>query len=96
MKHSIAVAEQIAGQNPSLAPRLYRALEKPFAVYASESDRRKALALLAAEIDRKGFSEYSRKAIAASNRMSRGTASSYGCGTLLPRLVQSARGNRRA
>lgn len=65
MKHSIAVAEHIAGQNPDLAPRLYRALEEPFSVYASESDRRKALALIAAEIDRNGFTEYSRKAIAA-------------------------------
>jgi tetratricopeptide (TPR) repeat protein len=65
MKHSIAVAERIAGQNPSLAPRLYRALETPFAVYASESDRRRAVALIAAEIDRKRFSQYSRKAIAA-------------------------------
>ena len=47
------------------APRLYRALETPFAVYASESDRRKALALIAAEIDRNGLSEHSRKAISA-------------------------------
>jgi spermidine synthase len=64
-KHSIAVAEHIAAQDETLAPRLYRALENPFSAYAAESDRRKALALIAATIDRRGFSEYSRKAIAA-------------------------------
>ena len=65
MKHSIAVAENLAAQNPSLAPRLYRALEQPFSVYAAEPQRRKALALIAAEIDRDHFTEYSQKAIAA-------------------------------
>jgi hypothetical protein len=65
MKNSIAVTENIATQNPSLAPRLYRALEEPFAVYAAESLRRKALVQIAAQIDRERFSEYTRKAIAA-------------------------------
>ncbi|MDQ3198429.1 MAG: fused MFS/spermidine synthase [Verrucomicrobiota bacterium] len=65
MIHSISVAEHIARQNPSLAPQLYDALEQPFALFAAESERRQALALIAAEIDRGHFSEYSRKAIAA-------------------------------
>lgn len=67
MLHSFHVAEFIASQDKTgtLGPRLYRALEKPFAVSVSESDRRRALALIAATIDRAGFSEYSRKAIAA-------------------------------
>ncbi len=40
-------------------------MEEPFALYAAEADRGKALALLAAKIDRNGYSESSRKAIAA-------------------------------
>ena len=65
MKHSITVAEHIAAQNPSLAPRLFRALEEPFSVYAAESNRREALALIAAEIDRQphGFSEFTRRTL---------------------------------
>jgi len=65
MKHSIAVSENLAAQNPSLAPRLYRALEEPFSVYAAEPQRRRALALIAAEIDHDHFTEYSHRAIAA-------------------------------
>ena len=65
--HSFGVAEQISEQDrgAALSPRLYRALEKPFAVNLAESNRRKSLALIASDIDQRGFTEYSRKAIAA-------------------------------
>ena len=65
--HSFSIAQRIALQDAgeALAPRLYRALEKPFAVNVAEASRRKSLALIAAGIDRRGYSEYSHKAIAA-------------------------------
>ncbi len=65
--HSFSIAQHIALQDAgeALAPRLYRALEKPFAVNVAEASRRKSLALIAAGIDRRGHSEYSHKAIAA-------------------------------
>ena len=65
--HSFSVAQHISSQDggEALAPRLYRALEKPFALNVAEANRRRSLALIAAGIDRHGFSEYSHKAIAA-------------------------------
>jgi hypothetical protein len=65
--HSFSVAQHISQQDKGggLSKRLYRALEKPFAVYVAESNRRKSLAIIAADIDQRGFSEYSQKAISA-------------------------------
>ena len=64
--HSFSVAQHISEQDRgALSRRLYRALEKPFSVDVAEANRRKSLALIAADIDQNGFSEYSHKAIAA-------------------------------
>ncbi len=64
--HSFSVAQHISEQDRggTLSQRLYHALEKPFAVYVAESNRRKSLAIIAADIDQQRFSEYSREAIA--------------------------------
>ena len=64
--HSFSVAQHISERDGgTLSQRLYRALEKPFAVDVGEANRRKSLALIAADIDQHGFTEYSHKAIAA-------------------------------
>jgi hypothetical protein len=82
-KHSINVAENIAAQDAALAPRLYRALEEPFAVHPAESDRRKALALIVVDIDRYGGdSDYSRKAIGALSLRFRGSGTFCRCAAI--------------
>ncbi len=65
--HSFGVAQHISQQDRggALSVRLYHALEKPFVVDVAEANRRKSLALIAADIDQNGFTEYSHKAIAA-------------------------------
>lgn len=65
-KNGLGVANFIASQDRSgaLAAQLYRALEEPFSVYAWDAERRRTLAAIAVFVDREGFSEYTRKAIA--------------------------------
>src|SRR6266404_617997 len=65
-RSGFVVARDLASQDKSgsLAPALYRALEKPFSVYALEADRRRAAVLMAFFVDR-GLGEETRKAVAA-------------------------------
>jgi hypothetical protein len=66
-KHTFDIAVEIASHDKdgSLSQRLYRAFEKPFAVKVFEADRCKTLLKIARLIDGRGYSEYTRKAIAA-------------------------------
>jgi hypothetical protein len=67
IKNGFGIAESIASQDRSgaMAAQLYHALEKPFLVYAWDADRRRTLASIAVFVDRQGFSDYTRKAVAA-------------------------------
>ena len=66
-KTSFEVARYIALQDRdgALAAQLYKALEEPFSVYFAEMERRKTLVSIGALIDRRVFSDYTRKAVAS-------------------------------
>ena len=63
--NSFNVAHYVASQDPTgdLARRLYRAMEKPFCVYAAEQERRRDLTLLGVLADGSAPGDYTRKAI---------------------------------
>jgi spermidine synthase len=65
--HSFDIAVEIASRDRGgpLALRLYRALEQPFSVKVSEAGRLRALYTVGRIIDNRGYTEYTRKAIAA-------------------------------
>jgi hypothetical protein len=66
-KRSFVVTKFVASEDKDGAylRRLYAALEQPFAVRVCEADRRRALLDVAALLDRNGFTDYTRKAVAA-------------------------------
>lgn len=65
LKGSFDAAHLVASEDATgtLAARLYRALEQPFSVHKVEIQRRKILAMLAAVVDKNGFTDHTRKAI---------------------------------
>lgn len=67
LKRSFPAAADIASRDgtKTLATRLYRALEKPFAANLVEEDRRNALAQIGRILDRDAFSDYTRNVIAS-------------------------------
>jgi hypothetical protein len=67
LRRSFTLASDIAAADESGAAseRLYRALEKPFAVSLAEADRRWTLAQLGSAIDRRGFGNFIHDVIAS-------------------------------
>ena len=65
--NSFTIAHFVASQDPTgaIASRLYRALEKPFCVFAAEQERRRTLALLGVLADGANLGESTRKAVEA-------------------------------
>lgn len=65
-KNSFSIAGFLASQDATgeFGTRLYRALEKPFSVHAFDAERRNTLVTIAL-VDKAGFSDYSRNALAS-------------------------------
>ncbi|HEY0593649.1 MAG TPA: fused MFS/spermidine synthase, partial [Thermoanaerobaculia bacterium] len=52
VSRSLSIAEFTAAERPDLAPRIHRALERPFAVYSVDEQRRRTLLSIAQRMER--------------------------------------------